>query len=189
MKKILLGTLMLLGIRTFLPAQQVAALPELQLEGELIDEARTIDGASDIVLGKGTRIVSPVKVTVHGCHSIRFEEGFQTVPGTELVASVDENCKQAGATAISMSKSKVDLGPNPFQDVLYLSVESPGAIAIEASLFDLQGRLAATLISEHMLAEGHHQIKLDLGHLPTGTYFYRVQAGQEHFSGKLVHLN
>lgn len=189
MKKILLGTLMLLGWAGFLSAQQVEALPQLELEGELIDEARTIDGAADIVLGKGTRIVSPVKVMVHGCHSIRFEEGFQMVPGTELVARVDESCKQGSEAIAPVLSSEVSLGPNPFQNVLYLTIETANGIEVAASLLDLQGRQVAELIPGQRMENGQHKIEFDLGHLPAGTYFYRVNAGGELFSGKLVHLN
>ncbi|MEZ4701672.1 MAG: DUF4331 family protein [Rhodothermales bacterium] len=65
--------------------------------------------------------------------------------------------------------------PNPFNPSTTISYEvtRPGNVAIR--VYDVQGRLVSTLVNrEH--GTGNHQLDWDASSLPSGTYFYRLEA-------------
>jgi hypothetical protein len=65
--------------------------------------------------------------------------------------------------------------PNPFNPstTIEYQVTRPANVAIR--VYDIQGRQLATLVnSEHPV--GNHQLSWDASSLPSGTYFYRLEA-------------
>lgn len=50
--------------------------------------------------------------------------------------------------------------------------QHPGAIGV----YDMLGQKVAQLVSQSQNA-GTHQVRLEAGHLASGYYFYRIQAG------------
>lgn len=65
--------------------------------------------------------------------------------------------------------------PNPFNPSTTISyqVTRPGNLAIR--VYDLQGRLVSTLVNQEH-PTGNHQLSWDASALPSGTYFYRLEA-------------
>ena len=47
---------------------------------------------------------------------------------------------------------------------------------MQLDIFNVIGQKVATLVNEPM-SPGYHMVQFDAGHLPSGLYFYRVQAG------------
>jgi serine protease AprX len=49
---------------------------------------------------------------------------------------------------------------------------------IRLSVYDVAGRLIDRLV-ERVESPGEHAVQWDAGRLPSGTYFYRLEAGSE----------
>lgn len=65
--------------------------------------------------------------------------------------------------------------PNPAAGTTYVRFVLPEAAAVSLRLYDVSGRALRTVLDGHFHA-GSHQAALDLGGLPSGKYFYRLEA-------------
>jgi photosystem II stability/assembly factor-like uncharacterized protein len=67
--------------------------------------------------------------------------------------------------------------PNPFNPGTVISFALPQSARVEIKVYDLLGRLVATLLDGETLAAGEHQRHFDGSHLASGVYLYTVKAG------------
>jgi hypothetical protein len=74
---------------------------------------------------------------------------------------------------------------NLVQDRAELTLNLPYAADARLILHDMTGRVVQQWLGGELPA-GQHPISLSTAHLPAGTYLYRLQAGSEQASGKLV---
>jgi serine protease AprX len=76
--------------------------------------------------------------------------------------------------------------PNPFSSKTTIEyvVKQDGLVKI--MLYDMQGRQVRTLIQENLKSGILHSIQLDGQNLPSGTYIYRVQSGNESFGKRVI---
>ncbi len=65
--------------------------------------------------------------------------------------------------------------PNPFNPSTTIVFALPKAVKVQLRIYDVLGRMVATLVNEQMQA-GQYEIKFEARGLPTGLYFYRIQA-------------
>ena len=84
--------------------------------------------------------------------------------------------------------------PNPFNPTTKISWQSPVSSLPDGKagwqvlkVFDVLGNEVATLVDEEMEA-GYHSIDFDASDLPSGVYFYRIQAGNFVDTKKLILL-
>ncbi len=82
---------------------------------------------------------------------------------------------------------QVSVCPNPSNPVAILSFQLPTAGPVNVSVYDLSGRRMVTLLNGRRDA-GNHRITFDGSLLPSGVYLYRITAGQQAASGKMVLL-
>jgi ligand-binding sensor domain-containing protein len=77
------------------------------------------------------------------------------------------------------AESEIRLGnfPDPFESVTVIEYELPDARTVVLTLFDYLGRRVAVLEDGRMSA-GAHSVKFDATNLPSGVYFYRIEAGR-----------
>ena len=66
--------------------------------------------------------------------------------------------------------------PNPFNPRTTVEFALPRADHVTITLFDIMGRRVQSLVSGRMEA-GYHSVNLDATRLASGTYFYRMEAG------------
>lgn len=66
--------------------------------------------------------------------------------------------------------------PNPFNPSTEIRFELPEAGHASLVVYDLRGRVVATLIDEQLSA-GEHSVRFEADRLPAGTYFSRLQVG------------
>ena len=66
--------------------------------------------------------------------------------------------------------------PNPFNPTTKISWQSPVNSRQTLKVFDILGNEVATLVDEEMEA-GYHSVDFSASELPSGVYFYRIQAG------------
>ena len=77
--------------------------------------------------------------------------------------------------------------PNPFNPQTRIEFSLPRAARAKLAVYDLLGR-AVTVLADESLAAGIHSVSFDAGDLPSGIYFYRLQAGQLMQTRKMVLL-
>ncbi len=63
----------------------------------------------------------------------------------------------------------------------------PESEHVQLIVYDMLGREVARLVDETKEA-GIHEVQFDAGHLPSGTYMYRLQAPAGSLTGKLLLL-
>ena len=67
--------------------------------------------------------------------------------------------------------------PNPFNPSTTISYQLPEAAHVELTVYSIDGRRVQTLVSQQQEA-GRHRIEFDASSLSSGTYIYRLQAGE-----------
>ncbi|MDX1547718.1 MAG: T9SS type A sorting domain-containing protein, partial [Rhodothermales bacterium] len=75
--------------------------------------------------------------------------------------------------------------PNPFNPQTTISYTLARSERVALRVYDVRGRLVQTLVDGTQPA-GTHAIPFDGGHLPSGTYFYRLDAGPESRTRQMV---
>jgi hypothetical protein len=77
--------------------------------------------------------------------------------------------------------------PNPFNSATKITFSVPDAARVTIQVYDLNGRLVATLIDDVMPAGMHSQI-FETDNLASGTYVYKMRAGDFTESRKMQYL-
>jgi hypothetical protein len=67
--------------------------------------------------------------------------------------------------------------PNPFNPVTKIKFALPQTSITKLTIYDLLGREVNTLINQELSA-GYHEVELNAGNIPSGIYFYRIDAGR-----------
>ena len=75
--------------------------------------------------------------------------------------------------------------PNPFNALTTIRFALPNAEHTLMQVFNLQGRLVATVVDGYRQA-GYHEVTMDGSALASGVYIYRIRAGGFTASGKMV---
>jgi len=66
--------------------------------------------------------------------------------------------------------------PNPFNPTTTITFALPETADVRIKIYSIDGRLVETLLSQRMPA-GNHQMTMNAGFLASGTYLYRLTAG------------
>ena len=77
--------------------------------------------------------------------------------------------------------------PNPFNPTTTITYQLQAVSNVTLIVYDLLGRPVATLVNERQTA-GRYSVKFDAGELPSGVYFYRLQAGSFVHTKKMILL-
>jgi hypothetical protein len=85
------------------------------------------------------------------------------------------------------SSFTVDNFPNPFNPTTEIAFDLAQRAHVTLSVFDINGRQVATLADEIMSAGSHARV-FDGSAFASGVYLYRLEAGNEVKSGKMVLL-
>jgi hypothetical protein len=77
--------------------------------------------------------------------------------------------------------------PNPFNPTTMISYQLPNANYISLKVFNLLGQEISTLINEEQSA-GNYEVKFDASQLSSGTYIYKLDAGNFTSTKKMIVL-
>jgi hypothetical protein len=75
--------------------------------------------------------------------------------------------------------------PNPFNPSTVISYQIPSSVFVILKVIDVLGREVETLVNERQNA-GNHSVQFNASTLPSGVYFYRIEAGMYHDTKKLL---
>ncbi len=108
-----------------------------------------------------------------------------SIPQTVITAIKEPN--PSGSNSIP---TKYDLDqnyPNPFNPSTTISFTIPLKSFVSLKVFDALGRKVSTIVSEEMHA-GRYSRQWNAEGLPSGVYFYHLEAGTYHDTKKLLLL-
>jgi hypothetical protein len=77
--------------------------------------------------------------------------------------------------------------PNPFNPTTVISYQLPAISFVTLKIYDVLGREVRMLVAERQNA-GNHSVTFDAKNLPSGIYFYRIQAGSFIETKKMILL-
>jgi hypothetical protein len=77
--------------------------------------------------------------------------------------------------------------PNPFNPGTEIEYALPETAEVRLEVFNMMGQRVATLVSTRQTA-GNYSVRFDAGSLASGTYVYRLSAGQEIITQKMTLL-
>ncbi len=112
-----------------------------------------------------------VVVATHG-------NGVYSGTVNSLVSAPNETPKPS---AFSLSQNY----PNPFNPSTTIEYQLPSASAVKLEIFDALGRKITTLVNERQEA-GKHQVQFKAAGLASGAYFYKLQAGNNVETRKML---
>jgi Secretion system C-terminal sorting domain len=98
------------------------------------------------------------------------EGGLRRAPLSRLLTSVDEK-----GTTPSVFRLEQNY-PNPFNPTTTITYSVDHTNQVLLKVFNVIGKEVATLVDGKQ-ASGRHEVKFDATKLPSGMYFYRLQAG------------
>lgn len=111
--------------------------------------------------------------------SVNFNLGFGPLPGD----TVRLRYNQAGCLDRELNSSEnpvvFDLAqnyPNPFNPTTTIKYAVPEDAVVKIAVYDLSGKEVAVLVNEFKKA-GFYTVLFNASNLPSGVYFYRMQAG------------
>ena len=135
-----------------------------------------------------------------------FEQiGFLAFPGGSIMIPAEAGAKTTvaaqvrgeqaslvGTEAWSESETAengaLEVGnyPNPFNPQTLIRFTVPATQHVTLHVFDALGRRVAVLVDE-VRSAGAHEVAFDASSLPSGMYFYRLQAGGLVRGGSMIH--
>ncbi len=104
-----------------------------------------------------------------------------------LVSSAQTAVSEDQASAFTPARFELAQNyPNPFNPSTQISFALPSAQRVTLKVFDLSGKEIATLLNDAHKAAGVHALRFEAHALPSGVYFYRVNAGEYVATRKLL---
>jgi hypothetical protein len=89
------------------------------------------------------------------------------------------------ATSVAATFELQRVSPNPFNPVTTISFSLPEAARVTLNVYDVTGRQVAQLVNG-LTDAGAHQVTFDGSNLASGVYLYRLTAGMNSATGKMV---
>jgi len=112
----------------------------------------------------------------------RIESGFLAHPLICMITAIEEVKKDESLPSIYELKQNY---PNPFNPSTTIQFALPKTSAVTLKIIDMLGREIATLVDEKLPA-GEHKVVFDTRSLPSGVYYYRLQAEEFSETRKLM---
>jgi hypothetical protein len=185
-----------LGIEVNLPADSVIAFSVRTYAGGFFDGVDfSIDSVSQESFGGGTDWTVQKFPVRAGKHLLTWKfSSFSSdttytawldnifFPGDVVVTSVmDQTPDVPKVFALEQNY------PNPFNPKTEVRFQVPGASDVNITVYDMLGRKVAVLVNERKLP-GRYEVTFDGSRLASGTYFYRMAAGDFVQTRKLILL-
>jgi hypothetical protein len=104
-------------------------------------------------------------------------------PSTEPDFSFSDESQETGE---AYEFALDDAYPNPFNPSTTIEFTLPEPTAVSLKVYNMLGEEVAVLIDGAVKSEGRQQVQFNASNLPSGVYFYRIQAGKFTAMKKIV---
>jgi hypothetical protein len=104
--------------------------------------------------------------------------------GSLLVVTGVKDKPAVAPKAVSLEQNY----PNPFNPVTTIAFDLPSAANVSLKVYDILGRDMATIFNGERFAAGTHSVQFDASKLPSGMYFFVLEAGSTVSVKKMVLL-
>ena len=108
-----------------------------------------------------------------------FSDGRTMFPQNITSAEIEQEADVPHEVTLSQNY------PNPFNSVTMIEYHIPVDSYVELNVYSLLGRQIKTLVNADTEA-GTHQVSFDGSDITTGVYLYRLQAGNEVLTNKMI---
>ena len=105
------------------------------------------------------------------------------IEGGDIHLSVDDEANSEMPHAYRLSQNY----PNPFNSSTRIDYQLPKTVLVVLKVFDVLGKEVETLVNERQNAGGY-SVQFNASNLPSGVYFYRIEAGTYNDAQKLLLL-
>lgn len=149
---------------------------------------RTTDGGENWVLQK-----QPVTNFIFYFESIYMfnsNTGFIVADSGIILKTIDGGVLTGMENVSAFLPERIELFqnyPNPFNPSTVISYNLPSGSSVSLKIYDNLGRELETLVNKYQNA-GLHSVTFDGKDLPSGIYFYKLQAGEFSKTKKLILL-
>ncbi|HTY39326.1 MAG TPA: YCF48-related protein [Bacteroidota bacterium] len=152
------------------------------VEGTII---RTTDGGNS-----WTTLMNGKSYTLWSVCFIDQSTGFAVGDGGTILKTTSGGvtwAEESGTAGFPLQFSLGQNYPNPFNPSTTISFTLPSHSFVSLRVFDALGREVTALVSQEMTA-GSHSMTWDASFVPSGLYFYRLQAGEIVRTKKMILL-
>jgi hypothetical protein len=109
--------------------------------------------------------------------TVEVSDGFITVYTDTFLFATPALSGINSANSRPMRYELLQNYPNPFNPSTQIRFTLPVVESVQLAVYNSLGELVTKLIEEDLQA-GAHAVEFNASHLPTGIYFYRLQAGE-----------
>jgi hypothetical protein len=130
---------------------------------------------TSLALGAGAAYVSGGFSVIHN----QVRSGLAAIEA-QTVGVSEPRSRAPGETRLRQSL------PNPTSTTSMIDFSLPALETVTLTVFDVNGRVVRNLLQGVRLDAGPHRVKLDARRLESGMYFYRLKAGRESQTRKMI---
>lgn len=140
------------------------------------------------IIGESSDVANSVQQTSDGGFIVTGRTNSSGNPNVWLVRIGSEGTTFAEYNSTVPSGYKLFQNyPNPFNPGTVISYQLPVSANVSLKVYDVLGNETATLADEYKTA-GNYEVEFDATNLPSGIYFYKLQAGDFTETKKLTLL-
>jgi hypothetical protein len=118
---------------------------------------------------------------------IFLDEGFRVID-SDFMAHITEMCLISSAAEVYVASETVVNYPNPFSESTTIQFTLSKAVDVSIELYNSSGRLCDVIQQPMPFDKGIHRIEYRATKLPSGTYYYKIIAGQGVTTGRMILL-
>jgi hypothetical protein len=152
------------------------------MAGELVDSTGTVVTVNNLTSS------NPFILTAPSTGSFTVNAGYRNPQrrwdSTRIVLSLTSIGEQESGTVDATFRLDQNY-PNPFNPSSTIDFAIPHSAFVTLKVYSMDGQEVMTLVSQPMHL-GKHSVRLDASSLPSGVYFYRIEAGSFAETRKLV---
>ncbi|GAB5518232.1 MAG: hypothetical protein RhofKO_04830 [Rhodothermales bacterium] len=118
-----------------------------------------------------TAVVFYVTGNGQSAQSFDFVVEDMAFTGAASTVAIEDEAEAPQGFALSQNY------PNPFNPSTTIGFSVPETQAVTLTVYDMLGRVVRTLVND-VIPAGAHEVSFEAGDLSSGTYLYRLQAGE-----------